>query len=378
MLHDYAVRIAEEILTFIKDAYSPPGGFQLREETLTESILVSIKRDFANTSIFSKPTTKQESKGGHDWTWLIQTQHGVGLFRVQAKKLYDDGKYQALDHSHRTTVAGVTPVLYEAQVERLLNVSHNIGAAPIYAFYNGEFGAFNSSVNANVSMNACCRSTLQRVNNSSPDYSPMSITLADAHWVRSKMTLKSNGKPTIPSVTDINGAAWPWECLFRCQNLGGGSGPDSGPTGGTPNDPDGTAPDTNQGVVSDSGGPVKNLGDAPPTQSTPNEGFVPARLSYMRKLAYALQTGEVPKHTTGFSTEEPSTLTNLKAAIKNQQADQFEGTSSHSENLFANIEPHLKVSEKPDFYVYIDLRSESSEASNLTRQMAPIVSPEHR
>ncbi len=354
LLHGYAVQIGEEILRLINDAYSLPGRFQMREETLTESILVSLKRNFANISIFSKPTAKEESIGGHDWTWLIQTQFGVGVFRVQAKKLYDDGKYQALDHSYRTTSNGVAPVQYEAQIDRLIRVSHSIRAAPIYAFYNGEFGPFDSTVNPSVSLGACCRRTLQRVNNSSQDYSPMSVTLADAHWVLKKMSIKSNGKPTIPSTIDLNGVAWPWECLFRCQNLSGGFNPNSGPTSTTPNQPDETGPEINQREDSDSGGPD----DTTPAPAAPNEGFMPADFSYMRKLAYALQTGKEPDRTTGFHADEPQTLINLKAAIEIQQEVRFEGNSELSKELFANIEPDLKDSDKPDYYVYIDMRVE--------------------
>jgi hypothetical protein len=71
-------------------------GLSLSEETLTECALYNI-------AIAHQGTEPGEAKHGADWEWwLVRGNKGLGL-RVQAKRLFPDGRYNSL------TKPGATP-----------------------------------------------------------------------------------------------------------------------------------------------------------------------------------------------------------------------------------------------------------------------------
>jgi hypothetical protein len=103
-------------------------GLSLSEETLTECALYNIALAHQGKDILIDLATKPaESKHGADWEWwLVRGGKGVG-FRVQAKRLFADGRYK---HLKKT---GANP--YE-QLDKLVFFSIKNGFEPLYCFYN--------------------------------------------------------------------------------------------------------------------------------------------------------------------------------------------------------------------------------------------------
>jgi len=347
--------LSSDLLDFMRGALRPPGSFVAGEETLTENLLVGLKAASASTFVIQKPSRAVESREGHDFVWTLRSRFGYGTFRVQAKKLYPSGIYKVLNHHYVLPKhAGVA-----LQLERLIRTSRMLGHVPIYAFYNADHGVFAQS---SVTLGACCRVQLQRRDSSRVDYSPMAVTLADAHWVRALMTPASPLVPPVPSTTNLNRAALPWECLLGCRSRSStGSAPldpSDTPTGG-----DGSGPspeiDDPTGAGSPPDGTSDRAGrDSPPEGVTGPDyvgelGLVPYRSSYLRKLAWALQTGEQTETLVGFSREEPSWLA---ASVENPPVDDESG-------FFKSLEPDLDDEERPAFYVFSDVRQDSSSAA---------------
>jgi hypothetical protein len=116
-------------------------GLALSEETLTESALYNIAIAHQGTDIVIDLATKPaEAKHGADWEWwLVRGRKGLG-FRVQAKRLFANGRYNSL------TRPG--PNAYQ-QLDKLVSTSANAGFEPLYCFYNfphstGHFNGPNS------------------------------------------------------------------------------------------------------------------------------------------------------------------------------------------------------------------------------------------
>jgi uncharacterized protein DUF6615 len=109
-------------------------GISLSEETITECALYGIAAAHQHKGIIIDLATKPaESKHGADWEWWL-VRNGKGIpFRVQAKRLYPDGKYRALKKP------GKDP--YQ-QLDKLVSNSHQVGAYPLYCFYNFQHPKF--------------------------------------------------------------------------------------------------------------------------------------------------------------------------------------------------------------------------------------------
>jgi hypothetical protein len=346
----YLEHLSSELLEFMRGALRPPGSFVAGEETLTENLLVGLKAASPSTFVIQKPSRAVESREGHDFVWTLRSRFGYGTFRVQAKKLYPSGKYEVLNHHYLLPPNGV-----ELQLERLIRTSRILGHAPIYAFYNADHGDFAQS---SVTLGACCRVHLQRRDPSRRDYSPVAVTLADAHWVRAFMTPASPLVPPVPTTKDLNGAALPWECLLGCRfRSSTGSAPldpSDAPTGGHESGPSPKIDDPT-GAGSPPDGTSDRAGrDSPPEGVTGPDyvgelGLVPHRSSYLRKLAWALQTGEQTETLVGFSRDEPSWLA---ASAEDPPVDDEGG-------FFKSLEPDLDDEERPAFYVFSDVRQDS-------------------
>jgi hypothetical protein len=101
----------------------------LGEETITETALYEIALEHANDDrIVITPFTKPiEFRNGADWEWwLIKGRIGLG-FRVQAKRLFPNGRYQSLlkapPHEYR-------------QLDKLCDAGRDDRCIPLYCFYN--------------------------------------------------------------------------------------------------------------------------------------------------------------------------------------------------------------------------------------------------
>lgn len=330
MTSDVLRTISSEILEFVRDSGRSPGGFLPGEETLTEMVLVGLKRQLGRTSVIEKPSRLSENREGHDWVWTLRTSHGYGTMRVQAKKLYASGKYDVLNHSHRTANGSV-----ELQLERLINASRAYGHVPVYAFYNGDFGVYGQSP---VSLGSCCQLRLQRDSILGPSYSPMGVTLTDAHWIRGKMAPCSPKVPPVPRTTDINSAAFPWECLFSCQSPRGLPGPGQDETASHEGR---DSRETNQ-----SGQNASKAGK--PGSENPRMAVSPK--SYLQKLVRALQEGEVTDGMTGFSETPPIWLQQLQNG-----GGWHDNFAERTVTAYNALEPDLDDGLRPTFYVFSDM-----------------------
>lgn len=305
-------KISGEIRNFISDAKQPPGGFMPGEETLTELLLVRLKQLLPRTSIVEKPTRHQEAREGHDFVWTVRTRHGYGTMRVQAKKLYDSGRYDQLNHHSGNIQDGTV----ELQLERLIRVAKNLKHAPIYAFYNGNFGEFQEKT---ITLGGCCQSPLQRTNQSSKNYSPMGVTLVDAHWVKCKMRSDNGSIPLVPKTKILNKAAMPWECLLFCSSLKSSTVPG-----------------------------FSGLDE----QWDSN--------SFLRKLRNLLQVGqsgisERSNIDSGFSLEVPEWIEKLENSGIGDIGE-WQGSWEDVRISYDSLESSLEGADRPDFYVYSDVR----------------------
>jgi hypothetical protein len=107
----------------------------LNEETITESILLFLARRHRSSQLAIKVYTKQEEKkSGADWAWCFMDGGQSVAMRIQAKRLYGDAKYQALNPSGQ-------------QINQLISTAD--GHHPFYVFYNdalqGEIFRYSSS-----------------------------------------------------------------------------------------------------------------------------------------------------------------------------------------------------------------------------------------
>ncbi len=325
--------VSRLIHEFIRDAGSGHPRFLPNEETLTEIALVELGRRVGAVTVVQKPSRAVESREGHDWVWTVRSPRGFGTMRVQAKKLYPSGRYEKLNHHYDVpTTAGGTSK--ELQLERLIRTSHAQGHAPVYAMYNGDFGDFAAS---SVALGHCCRSPLQRHDPSAARFSPLGVTLMDAHWVRYWMPPNPASVPPVPSTADLNSGAIAWECMFCSPatqtSAGGGDDPPGGPG------PDGTEP-----------------GDAESEARLHRPGLPTDPRSYLLKLLHALFDEDVSTgaraETVGFSVVPPEWLEALEARSEIADAEEYE--------FFASLEPGVADEDRPDFYVLLDVREDGS------------------
>ena len=119
-------------------------GMSLSEETLTECALYNIALAHQGNDIVVDLATKhREAMQGADWEWwLVSGTKGIG-FRVQAKRLFPNGRYQSLfkkgTHPYR-------------QLDTLIATSSDEGLIPLYCFFNfahnqGRFEKLTNSCN---------------------------------------------------------------------------------------------------------------------------------------------------------------------------------------------------------------------------------------
>lgn len=116
----------------------------MSEETLTETVLYETARKHQAGEYIVVPATKQqEYLHGADWLfWFVTNGKGIS-YRVQAKKLFHNGRYQSLFKSGKDTNG--QPVDPEIQLKKLIRSAHAGGHIPLYCFYNfrhaaGDFG----------------------------------------------------------------------------------------------------------------------------------------------------------------------------------------------------------------------------------------------
>jgi hypothetical protein len=103
-------------------------GFSLSEETITECALYNIAVAHQQKDIVIDVATKpaEARHGGDREWWLIRGTKGICI-RVQAKRLFANGRYNGLKVSGTAAYAHLDKLVASSSVD---------GAIPLYCFYN--------------------------------------------------------------------------------------------------------------------------------------------------------------------------------------------------------------------------------------------------
>lgn len=118
--------LAEDTWERVRDGFSL--GVRQGETTITDILLLELKRANLPGLIVKKTPPTNEPAFGTDWEWWIGSdQSGWMRFAVQAKKLYLDKRtYSALGHKLNG----------QLQIDALKQYAHAVGAVPLYCLYN--------------------------------------------------------------------------------------------------------------------------------------------------------------------------------------------------------------------------------------------------
>jgi len=166
--------------------FSFKNNYSIREETITEMLLMKLLKKFPHRIQIEKFTAQNESTIGADWDWRFIGHSKIFQMRIQAKKLYDNGKYGALKDSNQTNklISSAT--------------KSNPKRFPAYCFYNYWRG------NPNIGGAYCGKMT--------PGEVIKGCTLAGAKSVQKLLKNKKN------NLNDIAKISIPMLCLVCCDN----------------------------------------------------------------------------------------------------------------------------------------------------------------
>jgi hypothetical protein len=105
-------------------------GLSQNEETITETMLLNLAKQCEGTGLCAIPYSKATEKvNGADWEWWF-TSNGEGVaFRVQAKRLFESGRYESLKPKG-------------SQIKNLISQASD--KVPMLAFYNFQAGIAKS------------------------------------------------------------------------------------------------------------------------------------------------------------------------------------------------------------------------------------------
>jgi len=175
-------------------------GLQLNEETLTEMSALrlarSIDRSKFRVDLFNKG---KEKKTGADWEWAFRVGGRFLRLRVQAKRLFANGRYQSFKRRG-------------AQTNTLLAQARKSGAYPCFVFFNYEAGLAVKRIRKQDGRLCDC-----------PDFRGFTYfgaTLASAELIAA---------PHRAGTAEIHKVAIPWHCLF-CRLRSYGPAMTDGPT----------------------------------------------------------------------------------------------------------------------------------------------------
>jgi hypothetical protein len=172
--------------------------FQLGEESLTDFIVLNIKKWGAGKIAIDTFTRHAESINGSDWEWWFTGPSGKWLgMRVQAKVLnLSSEKYEHLHHRNR----------HGYQVDTLINDAHKNGLIPIYCMYtNWDPKKYKPTWK--------CKTF-------SPTVRHYGTSILDPRFVKS---LQPKNETRLSSII---GSLKPMHCIFCCTGFGGIELPD--------------------------------------------------------------------------------------------------------------------------------------------------------
>lgn len=167
---------------------------RLGEETLTDLLILDLKRHAAKHTFWVYQTTrKQEASSGTDLLVVVRagTTGDAHLYAIQAKKLYPDGQYTALRKENNV------------QLDALETYACSNDALPYYLFYNCSYG---SIVDPGKYWH-CARNY---------DESQLGCTLVPSSIVRAAMGAPRQFRPRSFEYLHEPRQALPMRCLFDC------------------------------------------------------------------------------------------------------------------------------------------------------------------
>lgn len=166
---------------------------RLGEETLTDLLVLEMLH-YQKSNAFQviHPTRLRESRWGADLLVWIRGRKGLSQFlAIQAKKLYPDGHYKALNHH-------VSPGV--RQIDLLDAFARQYRAIPLYLLYNYfDSGSLNHYWH-------CCRSL---------DIEQLGCTLVPS-W-RIDHAIRRRGQRTFTAI-HASSQSRPWRCAFDCDH----------------------------------------------------------------------------------------------------------------------------------------------------------------
>jgi hypothetical protein len=186
---------------FIED--SSNVGFSPREETLTETLLVSLHNDAPGSIRVYKTSIGEEVVSGADLAMAVRVRDGLWIsFLIQAKKLDRFTlRYQELEKGSAVI-----------QAKKLISMAAGMGALPMYLFYNG---APLGGVGDALPLRGCTAGSLMRDKCGPPwdaltyAKSPAGCSLANANEILD--ILKTLPHPNVQRVLETS---VPWECIL--------------------------------------------------------------------------------------------------------------------------------------------------------------------
>ena len=112
--------------TWCNLGYSYRLGNPISEDSITDTLLLEMDRR-TNRLVYKRYSRSEEGESGADWLWWFVSGNRGFPVLMQAKRLYPNGKYNALKRKR----AGKPD-----QTDTLLNYACKNGWLPLFCFYN--------------------------------------------------------------------------------------------------------------------------------------------------------------------------------------------------------------------------------------------------
>ena len=173
-------------------------GIRQREEAITESVLLDLRRQISRLRIRTL-THSEETEVGADWEWWIEGERQWFGFLVQAKRVHPIGRYRRayrIGYRPQRNLPATRP----RQIDSLLQASKQLCVPAIYALYN-EAGAGVQYTQPWVGNECTVPPGADGVT---------ALGAQAAHW------LLSMNPGEFIDVESVAPHAFPWSCLAYC------------------------------------------------------------------------------------------------------------------------------------------------------------------
>ncbi|MGM7644431.1 DUF6615 family protein [Nocardia sp. JW2] len=170
-------------------------GIRQPEETLTNSLLLDLRRDLPNLQV-QMIGRADESTQGADWEWWIEGRTRWFGALIQAKRLSEAGTY-SFNYKPEPSKRNPHPA---RQIDSLIATAKALDIPPLYVLYN------NTANRQALSSRDCAQQDILPSGSSG-------VTVLSAHTAHSLLQIRGN-KPV--SLADVSDHAVPWSCLASC------------------------------------------------------------------------------------------------------------------------------------------------------------------